>query len=568
MNWRRAAIFVVTLMITTTTANSQEIHFYGSNNVRFADGTRLNSLQNLQFSGIEKSSGVTTGYLENWADISAVYNDWFATFRYEFDDPSEYGLDRNDIVNWSIYYDKDNYSLNAGTFEELFGRGLTLNLYEDRSIFYDNRLENGGKFKYDSDRITATFLRGNNLFYETLDENTAKQDYNNVTAADFSISPINRLNLGVSLVNVDRDTLAPDGTLLNRNYRDVISPDGTVVIDSGFRIKGYDRETDFYSVYVSYDGFNDWQFYFERAENKIKSNSDVKGDGFYMAVGKTGGFPNLRLEYKNFRNFAADPNDLDSPVGPYQNPPRVQRLNDLRLFELDPHFVRYNDEVGYTLEWRMPAMSGELQILAGLGHSSLHDGKSVTPSAEKRMMPYRDVFFSVERFGSSRISYWRFNVAASNEIRYFSEVPSIELVQFRDTDKISFGSEVELKFGRSLFDIRAEILRYNESDVRKNPTISSSDEDKGNEYLLSLSYTPSGRFSVSTGTEWSSIKGDIIKNRAKGPWTFVEAKMEFMRNHNLTLWTGKVRGGRQCSGGVCRFVPDFDGFRLSLISRF
>ena len=554
MNWQGAGVFAVTMAFTTTTAYTQDIHFYGSNKVRFADGTRLNSLQNLQTSGSGNSSGVTTGFLENWADISAVYNNWFATFRYEFDDPSEYGLNRNDIVNWSIYYENENYSLNAGTFEELFGRGLTLNLYEDRSIFYDNRLENGGKFKYDGDRFSATFLKGNNLFYETLNENTARQDYNNVTAAEFSISPINRLNLGVSLVNVDRDTLSPDGTVLN-------------ITDSGFRIKGYDRETSFYSIYASYEGFDDWQLYFERAENRIMSNSEVNGDGFYMAIGKSGGFPNLRLEYKNFRNFAADPNDLDSPVGPYQNPPRVQRQNDLRLFELDPHFVRFNDEVGYLLEWRLPAISGEVQMLAGYGHSSLHRGKSIAPSAEKRMMPYREVFFAVERFGSSRISYLRFDAAASNEIRYFSEVSSIELVQFRDTDKISFGSEVELKFGKSFFDIRAEILRYKEKDIRRNPTISFFGKDEGNEYLLSFGYMPSGRFSISTGTEWSDINGDI-NDRAKGPWTFVEAKMEFMRNHNFTLWTGKVRGGRQCSGGVCRFVPDFEGFRLSLISRF
>lgn len=554
MNWQGAGTLVIILAITTTTAYAQEIRFYGSNNIRFADGTRLNSLQNLQMSGSGNSSGVTSSFLENWADISAVYNNWFASFRYEFDDPSEYGLNRNDIVNWSVYYDNENYSLNAGTFEELFGRGLTLNLYEDRSIFYDNRLENGGKFKYDSDRFSATFLKGNNLFYETLNENTARQDYNNVTAAEFSISLINRLNLGVSFVNVDRDTLSPDGTALNRN-------------NSGFRIKGYDRETSFYSIYAAYEGFNDWQLYFERAENRIMSDSEVNGNGFYMAIGKSGGFPNLRLEYKNFRNFAADPNDLDSPVGPYQNPPRVQRQNDLRLFELDPHFVRFNDEVGYLLEWRLPALSGEVQMLAGYGHSSLHRGKSVAPSADKRMMPYREVFFAVERFGSSRISYLRFSVAASNEIRYFSEVPSIELEQFRDADKISLGSEVELKFGKSFFDIRAEILRYNERDIRRNPTISFSGRDEGNEYLLSLSYMPSGRFSISTGTEWSDINGDI-NDRAKGPWTFVEAKMEFMRNHNFTLWTGKVRGGRQCSGGVCRFVPDFEGFRLSLISRF
>ncbi|MCH8929156.1 MAG: hypothetical protein IIB39_10645, partial [Candidatus Marinimicrobia bacterium] len=317
MNWQRAGTFAVTMALTISTAYSQDVRFYGSNNVRFADGTRLNSLQNLQMSGSGNSSGVTTGFFENWADISAVYKNWFATFRYEFDDPSEYGLDRNDIVNWSIYYDNENYSLNAGTFEELFGRGLTLNLYEDRSIFYDNRLENGAKFKYDNDWLSATFLKGNNLFYETLDENTASQDYNNVTAVDFSISPINSLNIGVSFVNVNRDTLSPDGTLLNRN-------------NSGFRIKDYDRETDFYSIYAAYEGFDDWQFYFERAENKIKSNSEVKGDGFYMAVGRSGGFPNLRLEYKNFHNFAADPNVLDSPIGPYQNPSRVQRQNDLR----------------------------------------------------------------------------------------------------------------------------------------------------------------------------------------------------------------------------------------------
>ena len=553
MNWQKAGAIAVAMAFTLTTAYSQDISFYGSNNVRFADGTRLNSLQNLQMSGIGNSSGVTTSFLENWTDLSAVYNDWFATFRYEYDDPSEYGLNRNDIINWSLYYDKNNYSLNAGTFEELFGRGLTLNLYEDRSIFYDNRLGNGGKFKYDGNLFSATILKGSNLFYTTLDESTAKQDYNIVTAAEVTISPLNNLNLGVSLVSVDRDTLSPDGSVLN-------------ISNSGFRIKGYERETSFYSIYAAYDA-TDWQFYFERAENNIRSDSDVNGDGFYMAIGKTGGFPNLRMEYKNFRNFAADPTDLDSPLGPYQNPPRVQRRNDLRLFELDPHFVRYNNEVGYLIEWRLPSISGELQILAGLGHSSLHDGKRVAPSNDKRMMPYREIFLSLERLGSSRISYWRINIAASDEIRYYSELSSIGLVQFRDTDKIALGSEVEFKFGKSLFDIKAELLRFNESDIRTNPIISFSGKDKGNEYLLAFGYTPSGKFSISTGVEWSDINGDI-SDRPNGPWSFVEAKMEFMRNHNVTLWTGKVRGGRQCSGGVCRYVPDFDGYRISLISRF
>ena len=140
-------------------------------------------------------------------------------------------------------------------------------------------------------------------------------------------------------------------------------------------------------------------------------------------------------------------------------------------------------------------------------------------------------------------------------------------MQFRDKDKRSRGSEVEFKFGKSLFDIKAELLRFNESDIRTNPIISFSGKDKGNEYLLAFGYTPSGKFSISTGVEWSDINGDI-SDRANGPWSFVEAKMEFMRNHNVTLWTGKVRGGRQCSGGVCRYVPDFDGYRISLISRF
>ena len=138
-------------------------------------------------------------------------------------------------------------------------------------------------------------------------------------------------------------------------------------------------------------------------------------------------------------------------------------------------------------------------------------------------MPYKELFFEVEQFRSSRISYLRFNIAASNEIRYYSTIPSIELVQYRDVDKIFFGSEAELILG----------------------------------------YTPFRGLTISAGTEWSELS-----SQASGNWTFIGGNLEIKNDHNLALWTGKVRGGRQCSGGVCRYIPDFEGFRLSLESRF
>jgi len=80
-------------------------------------------------------------YFEELADVRLFVNDFLFGARYEFDDPIEYGKSTKSISRRFIEFKKDDFTVRAGNYYELFGKGLTLNAFENRPLGFNTQAD-------------------------------------------------------------------------------------------------------------------------------------------------------------------------------------------------------------------------------------------------------------------------------------------------------------------------------------------------------------------------------------------------------------------------------------------
>ena len=56
--------------------------------------------------------------------------------------------------------------------------------------------------------------------------------------------------------------------------------------------------------------------------------------------------------------------------------------------------------------------------------------------------------------------------------------------------------------------------------------------------------------------------------RNKKNWLGVQLEIKFSQANAIRIFYGAMKGGVKCSGGVCKFFPPFEGFRMDAIVRF
>ena len=81
-------------------------------------------------------------YFENLSDIIFYMPENVNLgFRLLYDDPPEVGLPFQGLARRFIEYRKENLYLRVGNSSELYGRGLVLNLFENRGLAYDTWID-------------------------------------------------------------------------------------------------------------------------------------------------------------------------------------------------------------------------------------------------------------------------------------------------------------------------------------------------------------------------------------------------------------------------------------------
>jgi hypothetical protein len=82
--------------------------------------------------------------------------------------------------------------------------------------------------------------------------------------------------------------------------------------------------------------------------------------------------------------------------------------------------------------------------------------------------------------------------------------------------------------------------------------------------LLTLEYTRSPEWAVNTRIEVSNVKNE---QGGRTIWPVLGVTYRLGTTHTIGIQYGSERGGTVCTGGVCRLINPFTGFRLNVVSK-
>ncbi|MBN1755822.1 hypothetical protein JW877_06365 [bacterium] len=226
----------------------------------------------------------------------------------------------------------------------------------------------------------------------------------------------------------------------------------------------------------------------------------------------------IDLQYKEYDDFL-----IRSSVVQYNNPPPCILEPYYVLLSKHIYEVQWDDELGFQGEIGYIPFDF-LELVTNYAHSRNHESEPLFDESHTEIMLYLD--------------QWDFKVVANyrkeGERRYLT--PIIETTYYLD-DVNSLNLEFEAQ---------------------------SENEDRiGLLHLFaSLQYNHSPDFAI--GLEGGRFEGEPENNS----FARIYGNYSLSENHKIDVSVGKYPGGFICSGGVCRFEPEFEGLEIKITSMF
>ncbi|MFA5834202.1 MAG: DUF6029 family protein [Bacteroidota bacterium] len=507
-----------------------------SNILRYGNGER-------GFGGLSHKSS----YLENVTDVRLNFQSRIVVgFRLLADAPPEVGDSFQGLKRRFVEFRDEHFSLRAGNFNELFGRGLAFNLFENRGLAYDSWMD-GVKTNYRSSFLNATIAGGTIDFRDSV--TIARHEKYSVRAANVEIQPIKEITLGTSFVEAN----------------------GTIPQFVGYKtIKAEIPEL--YSSF-RFNQFSGFVGYAHKWTNVLTDTISRKGDGFYASLSIAGKGYGISIDYKNYRYDIRDPFDRGASeratrMLPFQNGPIVQKEHNYTLLTRALHQIDFNDEVGIQIEGLFSLHSSTMLNINGSVASRHHyydynseafsfiertREHSFLPSFERRLSPYWELFAELEhyfeetsaiRVGLARRANVLYNDFTGAQFSHTKQATIIPIqLQYSLSQEYSITIQTEHEFA---YD------SYNTSNEQYYTQ------------LLTCIFTRSPNLSVTVRYEHTTDKADPSGRR---DWLMGEFGYTFGQSHTATISYGKERGGQICSNGVCQYQLPFEGVRFSLRSQ-
>lgn len=532
-------LIYLTIALTASIA-AQELNISATNTMKFGTGK--------EWVGEDKDIEVSKQYFEDWIDIHASKGDFSGSLRYEMADSSSHNEAINDITKLSFNYSHDKINITAGDFYGSFGRGLVLGLKESRADFFDSKIT-GGKFEYCGDEFGFKAFGGKSYFKYINDyfpeAQTVEQMDNSLLGSEL-ILPVSSylgsenisFNLGGSYLYIKGDQIPESQYLFEEMFIKKSQVGGLSV-----EISGYDLE-----------------LYNEYAIKTTERTPSQTGWANYSALNYAIEGLSIGLEFKDYYKYAANPNDPASGFTPYQNAPELTIAHASHLLNNHPHEVNPNDEIGYKLT-AMYQLNDNTGFNGTFTAASRHNGDNFMPETDDSYLPFTDSWlgadYTTDFYGiTAGLGFMSDSPIAKgeNQLIVSGEESGVNVY----TDKrTTFMGEYNLKLNEEM-----RIALCGEYQNVKNDYL---DEDYNDIYgSVEYGYSPYGYINVSlikTSQEFDS-------SDTPDSWLGIEAGINIRENHKLELFYGRERAGIKCSGGTCRQVPEFDGFRMTLVSDF
>jgi hypothetical protein len=544
----------LSLSFFLTPAHAQ-VSAVGSNLLRVGAGSTDDPL-----SGIQPKR-----YLEEIANARIFFDNITLGLRYEMDDPSEVGQSFQGLRRRWIEYHKDKLLVQGGDVFALYGRGLAMNAFEARPLNYDSWLDGvKGEYEYAWNKEECDFrpslgvrmIAGKLSFHDVVDTNKPLQNVS-ARAVNSQLGFFGKkLILGTSFLQAFTNVSELQGRAGNvLTAREVNQPEIYLNFLTG-----------------SVEGF--FEFTEMRSDITQLRNVDTsignKGNAYYGSLSYAGSEFGLTMEYKNYSYFVRSPGaDNQNYLSklPISNPPEVYKEFTYTSLTRTTHAVNFDDELGFEIEANITAIP-EYVITLNAAASSQHNSYGLAKDTAGNLVyvtngstsflpkftgnnfyPFWEAFAEVEHdFGG--LNYFKFFAhRRSNVITASTSSADVQ----RST---TIGGKVQYETIKS-----QSILASFEHQWMFDTQKPLNDHNLLNE-LLTLQYSFNAILSLGGQFDYST------QNEASRHfWPLGFISFHIGGSHTILASYGAERGGLNCTGGICRVVPAFNGLRVTVTSQ-
>ena len=493
-----------------------------------------------------------------------------ASLSLELSNPPEIGLKEEGVREFLLGYYNENFSLELGDFYKTWGRGLILNQVMYQHLDFDTGAR-GISIEYQKDDLTLNVLGGESGIRKST---TLLGGYNprvpnyfldqNIYGSDLTLSS-SGLIMGFSLL------------LTEQSDTDISSTIGGMRFE-----KTYNKGDLFLSFMHKKSERNG-------TENDLETD---KGNGIYVSNVNYIDNWSLTSNYRRYRIDIKDPSERDNIVNNYaqaldiQRSPTAYYQHSFKLLSRNSKQANLNDEVGLELELTGP-IGDDKTLLVSYSKSSSTKGwhsnefgiwnaepltttggnsNSLFPSSDKDSYPFDEFFIELNGYNKSGNIFYRvgfdylsdtFAVLTNSDVSESFEVNKAitfpSMVNITLNDLWSIEMQLELQRAKKGFETT--------SDGKSSFTSLLSEKYQKNTFV-SLTANYSSKWSLTIANE-STNSDETLSSFNSNTWNSILLTYKIKSDSALEVFYGSIRGGLDCTNGVCRYIQSFeDGVKI------
>ena len=460
--------------------------------------------------------------LENWLNLDYSLGMFSTGLRFEVFQPNDpdpsisRGKENYAGVDY-LYFkadigeSKEGLEIIGGNYYTLFGRGMVLKSYEDRSIRIDNNLlgvKVAGKYA----GFVLTGLSGSAA-------NSSNERKDILHAADLEYRGWKPLKTGLTVAS----NLPPSDEIARTTM-------------ASLRVLPSFWDIDIYGEYTA--KFN------EDINQEIFNGSEtIVGQGFYGNLNFYLGDLSLLGEYKYYDNIAFT--SQDGTVF-YNTPPSVRLEYTYILPNRHPSPLNQANEKGFQVVAGYN-LSDETYLTGAYTQTTTLSSSSYYQRVNQIDIP---ISTQLEEIYVTGQQDWSESLTTILAFAYNEELAT-------NTKNITPILENRFYFGE--VNTIKVVLEHQHVTDRTTSEEYYSD-------VLNVEYLRSPSFSIAVVSEIQTKEpepGNIVRKF----WGFVQAGYKIGGHSDISLLVGTRQAGNICIGGVCRYEPAFQGVELKLLTR-
>jgi len=547
MNKRIISIFLCTVL-------TAQVEYSNNLNIRYGEGDNNYTYEEIYFN---------TGIILNRPD-----DRFEALFSLELSDPPEIGLKEEGIREFLLGYYNKNLSIELGDFYQTWGRGLILNQTDYQHLDF-NTSATGLSVGYEKDYISLNVIAG--------ETNPRKST---TFLGDYDPRVPNYI-LKQTLYGSDLSIESPESTMgLSILFTEEEEAPISSVI-GGIRFeKPYDNG-DFFLSFIS-----------KRSKfDIVDSGSETdKGNGLYFSNTNYIKDWALTSNYRRYRIDVKDPSMRDNILSNYGQALDVQRSptgyyqHSFKLLSRNSKQVNLNDEIGLELELIGPIDENRTLLLNYTKSSSTKgwhnefgywepepltttngNSNSLFPSSDKDSYPFDEIFIELNGYNKAHTLFYRVG------FDYFSDTFAV-LANSNTSESFEVNKAITFPFMVNVIlnDLWSIEVQLELQRAKKGFEVTTNDESsfvsllsekyQDNIFLgFTVNHAP---WSLTVATE-STNSDESLSNFDSNTWNSVALTYRIKSDNILEVFYGSIRGGLDCTNGVCRYIQPFEnGLRI------